>query len=134
MHAILFVLPIFQEAFVDDIIINVPTRRLVPTRCPVLLLARVAAVAGGLALRAHLEVLSMADNLAQGTDTRPLLDVSGQPEPFLSLTPPSVSRVMSFNTENGSRCGGVKKRDEMTSGDAAKGGNLTVLIWKRQHR
>jgi hypothetical protein len=36
----------------------------VPTRIPILLLARVAAISDGLALRANFEVLQMADNLA----------------------------------------------------------------------
>jgi hypothetical protein len=41
------------------------TRHLVPTRIPVLFLTRVAAVPGGLALRANFEVLQMSHNLAR---------------------------------------------------------------------
>jgi hypothetical protein len=43
---------------------EIATLFLMPTRCPVLFLARVAAVPGGLALRANLEVLQPAHNLA----------------------------------------------------------------------
>jgi len=45
------------------------TCRLVPTRCPILFLTRTATVAGGLALRAHLEVLQVADHHAPGVLT-----------------------------------------------------------------
>ena len=44
---------------------NVPHVALcLPTRCPVLFLTHVAAVPGGLALRANFEVIQMAQNLA----------------------------------------------------------------------
>ena len=39
-------------------------RRLVPTRRPILCMARIAAIPGGLALRADFEVLQLSHNLA----------------------------------------------------------------------
>ena len=46
------------------------TRHLVPTRCPVLFLARITAVPGGLALRANFEVLLKAYNLTPVVDAK----------------------------------------------------------------
>jgi len=48
----------------SGLICECATRRLVPTRGPVLFLTRIAAVPGGLALRANLEVFEMAHDLA----------------------------------------------------------------------
>ena len=88
----------FAFNFTSLVSVEVPARRLVPTRRPVLFLARAAAISGGLALRANFEVLQKAHNLAPVVPAirRPLQRFSAyrlEPGEYIIMPPPSATNV-----------------------------------------
>ena len=74
----------------------------VPTRCPVLFLTGVAAVPGGLALRANLEVLPKADNLAPvvAAILSPIQRISAKPVEFGDWVKPPPPQPMDNAGQN----------------------------------